>query len=133
MEFVGTELNFIHFCISCVLLIPPLWNLCWLTIAHSHTKKLKILALSAPAYYTILSASAFSGFVIWAMLGFTLTLKPLLMLVLWCFVLFFEIMRHKKQKQIRIEAEPKKRESFFRNATLKYCFDLCVFALLFVI
>ncbi|WP_299549857.1 hypothetical protein [uncultured Helicobacter sp.] len=130
MEFVGTELIFIHLLLCFPLLLPPLWNLYALFTNPSHTQKLRAIAICAPAYYTLLSACAFSGFVIWAMLGFVFTLKILLMLVFWLVILIAEIKRHKFQKQIRIEANSTKREKFFRFAKIKYSLDFCVFVLL---
>lgn len=132
MEFVGSQLLFIHLFLSCPLLLPPLWNLFCLFTKESHTQKLRTLAITAPAYYTLLSASLFSGLVIWAMLGFIMTLKILAMLVLWlaCFVL--EILRHKRQKRIKVEADKQKREIFFRWAKFKYGFDFCAFVILLV-
>ncbi|MCI5969156.1 hypothetical protein [Helicobacter sp.] len=130
MEFVGTELIFIHLFLSFPLLLPPLWNLYALFTQPSHTKKLHALAVCAPAYYTLLSACAFSGFVIWAMLSFILTFKIVLMLVLWLVILVAEIKRHKFQKQIRREADSIKREKFFRFAKIKYSLDFCAFVML---
>ncbi|TLD82701.1 hypothetical protein LS70_007010 [Helicobacter sp. MIT 11-5569] len=130
MEFVGSELISVHLFFSFPLLLPPLWNLYALLKNPSHTQKLRSLAVCAPAYYTLLSASAFSGFVIWAMLGFIVTFKILLMLVLWLVILVAEIKRHKYQKRILTEADAAKREQFFRFAKIKYALDLCAFILL---
>ncbi|MBX7490638.1 hypothetical protein [Helicobacter turcicus] len=130
MEFIGSELIFVHLSLSIPLLLPPLWNLYALFANLSHTKKLRTLAVCAPAYYTLLSASAFSGFVIWAMLGFVFTFKIILMLTLWIVVLVAEIKRHKFQKQIRMEADFTKREKFFLFAKIKYSLDFCTFVLL---
>lgn len=130
MEFVGSELIFIHLFLSFPLLLPPLWNLYALLKNPSHTQKLRSLAVCAPAYYTLLSASSFSGFVIWAMLGFVFTFKILLMLVLWLVILVAEIKRHKYQKRILAEADTTKREQFFHFAKIKYTLDLCAFILL---
>lgn len=132
MEFVGTELIFIHLFLSFPLLLPPLWNLYTLFTNPSHTQKLRTLAVCAPAYYTLLSACAFSGFVIWAMLGFIFTFKIILMLVLWLAILIAEIKRHKFQKQIHVEADFTKREKFFHFAKIKYSLDFCAFALFFL-
>lgn len=130
MEFVGEQLLFIHLFLSFPLLLPPLWNLFCLFTKESHTQRLRSLAVTAPAYYTLLSASLFSGLVIWAMLGFVMDFKILAMLVLWlvCFVL--EILRHRRQKLIKVEADTSKREAFFRWAKLKYSLDLSFFAIL---
>lgn len=130
MEFVGSELIFIHLCLSFPLLSVPLWNLYTLFTNQSHTKKLRTLAICAPAYYTLLAASAFSGFVIWAMLGFVFTFKILLMFAFWFIIFIAEIKRHKFQKQILIEANIKKREKFFYFAKIKYSLDFCAFVLL---
>ena len=130
MEFVGSELIFIHILLSIPLLLPPLWNLYALFTNPWHTKKLRALAVCAPAYYTLLSACAFSGLVIWAMLGFIFTLKILLMLVLWLVILGAEIRRHILQKRILVEADSTKREMFFKFAKIKYALDLSIFALL---
>lgn len=130
MEFVGSELIFIHIVLSIPLFIPPLWNLYALIINPSHTKKLRTLAMSAPAYYTLLSACAFSGFVIWAMLGFILTFKIILMFVLWLVILIGEIRRHILQKRILVEADSAKREIFFKFAKIKYILDFSIFILL---
>lgn len=99
----------------------------------SHTKKLKILAITAPAYYLFLSASLFSGLVIWATLGFILTPKILVMTALWLVVFVAEIKRHKKQKITRVESNPAIRESFFKWARLKYLFDFCAFGFIFIL
>lgn len=130
MEFVGEQLLFIHLFLSFPLLLPPLWNLFCLFTKESHTQRLRSLAVTAPAYYTLLSASLLSGLVIWAMLGFVMDFKILAMLVLWlvCFVL--EILRHKRQKLIKVEADFAKREAFFRWAKCKYSLDLSIFAIL---
>lgn len=130
MEFVGSELIFIHIALSIPLLFPPLWNLYALVTNPSHTKKLRALAISAPAYYTLLSTCAFSGFVIWAMLGFILTFKILLMFMLWLVILSGEIRRHILQKRILVEADSAKREVFFKFAKTKYILDLSIFMLL---
>ncbi|TLD86774.1 hypothetical protein [Helicobacter sp. MIT 05-5294] len=130
MEFVGEELLLVHLFLSFLLLLPPLWNLFCLLAKESHTQKLRTLAITAPAYYTLLSACLFSGFVIWAMLGFVTTFKILLMLILWFICFGLEILRHKRQKLTKVEANPHKREAFFRFAKLKYSFDLCAFAIL---
>lgn len=130
MEFVGEQLLFIHLFLSFPLLLPPLWNLYCLFFKESHTQKLRALAITAPAYYTLLSACLFSGLVIWAMLGFVMTLKILAMLFLWLVCFGLEIIRHKHQKLIRIEADKLKREAFFRWAKFKYGFDLCAFVTL---
>lgn len=71
-----------------------------------------------------------SGLVIWAMLGFVFTFKILTMLIVWLLCFGLEIMRHKRQKLIKVEADKLKREAFFRWAKLKYSFDLCAFAIL---
>lgn len=130
MEFVGSELIIIHLFLSFPLLLPPLLNLYALFANLSHTQKLRALAIFAPAYYTLLSASALSGFVMWAMLGFVAAFKILLMLALWLGILVSEIKRHKLQKQIRIEADATKRERFFRFAQIKYILDVCAIVLL---
>lgn len=130
MEFVGSELIIIHLFLSFLLLLPPLLNLYVLFTNLSHTQKLRALAVCAPAYYTLLSACAFSGFVVWAMLGFVFTFKILLMLALWLAILVSEIKRHKFQKQIRIEADFTKREKFFRFVQIKYILDVCAIVLL---
>lgn len=131
MEYVGSTLVFLHLILSLPLLIPPLINLYALLFKPSHTQKLRTLALVAPAYYTLLSASIFSGLVIWAMLGFFLSFKILSMLIIWLIVFVFEIKRHKRQKLTRIEADYAKREAFFKFAIFKYIFDFCAFLLLF--
>lgn len=130
MEFVGNQLLFIHLLLSFPLLLPPLWNLFCLFTKESHTQKLRFLAITAPAYYLLLSACIFSGLVIWAMLGFVFTFKILTMLIVWLLCFGLEIMRHKHQKLIKVEADKLKREAFFRWAKLKYSFDLCAFAIL---
>lgn len=130
MEFVGEQLLVIHLFLSCPLLLPPLWNLYCLLTKESHTQKLRSLAITAPAYYTLLSACLFSGLVIWAMLGFVMTFKILAMFGLWIACFGLEILRHKHQKLTKVEADKSKREAFFRFAKLKYCFDFCVFAIL---
>ncbi|MDE5925949.1 MAG: hypothetical protein K2N75_04825 [Helicobacter sp.] len=130
MEFVGEQLLFIHLFLSFPLLLPPLWNLFCLFTKESHTQRLRSLAVTAPAYYTLLSASLFSGFVIWAMLGFVMDFKILAMLALWLVCFALEILRHKRQKLIKVEADISKREAFFRWAKFKYSLDLSFFAIL---
>lgn len=130
MEFVGEQLLFIHLFLSFPLLLPPLWNLFCLFTKESHTQRLRSLAVTAPAYYTLLSASLFSGLVIWAMLGFVMDFKILAMLVLWLVCFALEILRHKRQKLIKVEADISKREAFFRWAKFKYSLDLSFFAIL---
>lgn len=130
MEFVGEQLLSIHLFLSFPLLLPPLWNLYCLFTKESHTQKLRSLALTAPAYYTLLSACLFSGLVIWAMLGFVITFKILAMLTLWLICFCFEFVRHRQQKLTKIEANKLKRESFFYFAKLKYSFDFFAFILL---
>lgn len=130
MEFVGEQLLAIHLFLSFPLLLPPLWNLYCLLTKESHTQRLRSLALSAPAYYTLLSACLFSGLVIWAMLGFVMTFKILAMFGLWIVCFGLEILRHRRQKLTKVEADKSKREAFFRFAKLKYCFDCCAFAIL---
>ena len=111
MEFVGEQLLFIHLFLSFPLLLPPLWNLFCLFTKESHTQRLRSLAVTAPAYYTFLSASLFSGLVIWAMLGFIMDFKILTMLALWLVCFGLEILRHKRQKLIKVEADISKREA----------------------
>ena len=130
MEFVGEQLLFIHLFLSFPLLLPPLWNLFCLFTKESHTQRLRSLAVTAPAYYSFLSASLFSGLVIWAMLGFIMDFKILTMLALWLVCFGLEILRHKRQKLIKVEADISKREAFFRWAKLKYSLDLSFFAIL---
>lgn len=132
MEFVGEELLTFHFIFSFLLIFPPFINLFYLIAPTSHTKKLKILAFVAPAYYTILAASLLSGLVIWAMLGFGRLAWAWLMLGVWLYVLVFEIIRHKKQKQIKIEPDKQIREAFFGWAKRKNGLDLILFCLLFL-
>lgn len=133
MESIITELLTYHLWLCLPLFLFPLANLYALFFFPSHTKKLKILALAAPAYYLFLSASIFSGLVVWAMLGFVWTFKILAMLALWLVVFVFEIKRHKRQKLIRIEANPALREAFFKWAKCKYLFDFCAFGLIFIL
>ena len=132
LEFVGIELIFIHILLSAPLFLPPLLNLYSLSFSTTHTKKLRTLALVAPGYYTLLSASLFSGLVIWAMLGFIFNFKILVMLIVWLIVFILEIIRHKRQKLAKIEADSAKRVAFFKFAFLKNVFDFCAFLALFV-
>lgn len=133
MESIITELLTYHLWLCLPLFLFPLINLYTLFFFPSHTKRLKILALVAPAYYLFLSASIFSGLVAWAMIGFVLTFKILVMLVLWLVIFVFEIKRHKRQKLTIIEANPKIREAFFQWAKFKYLFDFCAFGLIFIL
>lgn len=133
MDFIELELIFVHLLLSLFLFFPPLINLYALLFKTSHTQKLKFLAIMAPSYYTFLSASLFSGFVSWAMLGFIIIPEVFIMLILWLLVFIFEIKRHKKQKLIRVESNPKIRELFFQWALRKYLFDFCAFIGLFLL
>ncbi|WP_104721692.1 hypothetical protein [Helicobacter mesocricetorum] len=133
MDFIEIELIFVHLLLSLFLFLPPLINLYALLFKTSHTQKLKFLALMAPAYYTLLSASLFSGFVVWAMFGFIIIPEVIIMLILCLVIFIFEIKRHKKQKLIRVESNPQVRELFFRWALKKYLFDLCAFVGLFLL
>ena len=133
MEFVGKELLLFHFIFSILLFFPPIVNLLSLFLAKSHTKKLKSMAVMAPAYYTILSASLLSGFVIWAMLGFAFLLPVYLMLFSWVYALVFEIKRHKKQKIAKREPSENLRNAFFQWARFKYALDLALFCLIYLL
>lgn len=133
LESIIIELLTYHLWLCMPLFLFPLANLYALFFFPSHTKKLKILALVAPAYYLFLSASVFSGLVIWAMLGFVFNYKILAMLIIWLIVFIFEIKRHKKQKLIRVEADFSIREAFFKWAKTKYLFDFCAFGLTFIL
>lgn len=133
MEDILKDLINIHIALSILLFIPPLINLYALFFKESHTKKLKYLAIIAPAYYALLAASVFSGLVIWAMLQFVMSFKILSMVVVWIVVLVLEIKRHKRQKLIKVEANSNIRESFFKIAKLKYLLDICLFGFLSVI
>ena len=133
MEFVGTQLLALHTFLSIFLFFPPLWNLFALFFHTSHTKKLHALALSAPAYYTILAACLFSGIVIWAMLGFVLLINILIMLIFWFISFGLEIRRHSYQKRTLRESDTKKRAAFFRFAIFKYSLDISFFVLLFLL
>lgn len=133
LESIITQLLTYHLWLCLPLFLFPIINLYALFFYPSHTKKLKILAIAAPAYYLFLSASLFSGLVIWATLGFILTLKILAMVILWLIVFVAEIKRHKKQKLIRVEADFSIREAFFKWAKTKYLFDFCAFGLIFIL
>lgn len=133
MELVLNDLMMIHVGLSLLLFIPPLVNLCALFFKKTHTQKMKYMAVVAPAYYTLLSASLFSGLVMWAAITFLLSFKIVAMVVLWLFVFVFEIKRHKRQKLMRVEANECNREHFFRLATIKYVFDICAFIFLGII
>ncbi|CAM2978160.1 hypothetical protein [Helicobacter burdigaliensis] len=122
-----------HFFLSLPLLLPPLINLIALFVYTSHTKRLHVLAFVAPAYYSLLAGSIFSGLVTWAMLGFSFSIFVLLMLLFWGFAFFLEILRHIKQKRIlRQGADLKTREKFFSFARGKYLLDFCLFGILFL-
>ena len=133
LESIIAELLTYHLWLCLPLFLFPIINLYALFFYPSHTKKLKILAIATPAYYLFLSASLFSGLVIWATLGFILTLKILAMVILWLIIFVAEIKRHKKQKITRVESNPAIRESFFKWARLKYLFDFCAFGLIFIL
>lgn len=133
MDFIELELIYVHLLLSLLLFLPPLINLYALLFKTSHTQKLKFLALMAPAYYTFLSASLFSGLVSWAMLRFTIIPEVFIMLILWLLIFILEIKRHKKQNLIKVESDPKTRQLFFQWALRKYLFDLCVFIGLFLL
>ncbi len=133
MDFIELELIYVHLLLSLLLFLPPLINLYALLFKTSHTQKLKFLALMAPAYYTFLSASLFSGLVSWAMLRFTIIPEVFIMLILWLLIFILEIKRHKKQKLIQVESNPNIRLLFFRWALRKYLFDTCAFIGLFLL
>lgn len=133
MDFIELELIYVHLLLSLLLFLPPLINLYALLFKTSHTQKLKFLSLMAPAYYTFLSASLFSGLVSWAMLRFTIIPEVFIMLILWLLIFILEIKRHKKQKLIQVESNPNIRLLFFQWALRKYLFDLCVFIGLFLL
>lgn len=120
-----------HFFLSLPLVLPPLINLFALFFYASHTKRLHILAVVAPAYYSLLAGSIFSGLVVWAMLGFVFSVYVFLMLLCWLISFFLEIFRHIKQKRIvKQGADIKTRERFFFFAKAKYLFDFSAFAVL---
>ncbi|GEM_PF-2819811 len=133
MDFIELELIYVHLLLSLLLFLPPLINLYALLFKTSHTQKLKFLALMAPAYYTFLSASLFSGLVSWAMLRFTIIPEVFIMLILWLLIFILEIKRHKKQKLIQVESNPNIRLLFFQWALRKYLFDTCAFIGLFLL
>lgn len=133
LEAVVNNLINIHIALSILLFIPPLINLYALFLKKSHTKKLKYLAIIAPGYYALLSASIFSGLVVWAMLTFVMSFKILAMVFVWIVILVLEIKRHKRQKLIKVEANSGIREYFFKMAKIKYIADICFFCLLSVI
>lgn len=133
MDFIELELIYVHLLLSLLLFLPPLINLYALLFKTSHTQKLKFLALMAPAYYTFLSASLFSGLVSWAMLRFTIIPEVFIMLILWLLIFILEIKRHKKQKLIQVESNPNIRLLFFQWALRKYLFDICAFIGLFLL
>lgn len=133
MDFIELELIYVHLLLSLLLFLPPLINLYALLFKTSHTQKLKFLALMAPAYYTFLSASLFSGLVSWAMLRFTIIPEVFIMLILWLLIFILEIKRHKKQKLIQMESNPNIRLLFFQWALRKYLFDTCAFIGLFLL
>lgn len=133
MDFIELELIYVHLLLSLLLFLLPLINLYALLFKTSHTQKLKFLALMAPAYYTFLSASLFSGLVSWAMLRFTIIPEVFIMLILWLLIFILEIKRHKKQKLIQVESNPNIRLLFFQWALRKYLFDTCAFIGLFLL
>lgn len=133
MDFIELEVIYTHLLLSLLLFFPPLINLYALLFKTSHTQKLKFLALMAPAYYTFLGASLFSGLVSWAMLRFTIIPEVFIMLILWLFIFIFEIKRHKKQKLINVESNANIRQLFFQWALKKYFFDICAFIGLFLL
>lgn len=123
----------IYWHIGLCILLPtfPFFNLIVLFKSSSHTKRLKALALAAPAYYSTLSGVILTGLVAWAMLGFGMSLRVLLMVVLCIVVFVYEIKRHKRQKLIKVEADVNVREAFFSFCKKKYCFDLVAFLFIF--
>lgn len=114
------------------LFVPACQSLRAFFLPFTH-QKAKDSSPSRSCILSFLSASVFSGLVIWAMLGFVFNYKILAMLIIWLIVFIFEIKRHKKQNLIRVEADFSIREAFFKWAKTKYLFDFCAFGLIFIL
>ncbi len=114
------------------LFVPACQSLRTVFLPLTH-QKAKDSSPSRSCILSFLSASIFSGLVIWAMLGFVFNYKILAMLIIWLIVFIFEIKRHKKLKLIRVEADFNIREAFFKWAKTKYLFDFCAFGLIFIL